>query len=104
MAGTRAGGLKAAETNKRLYGDGKDGRPNFYGRIGKKGGEISRGGGLASMPEKAKEYAHLSVMRRKFDLKLARTEGDIRIFAHVVTGKESRYRYNAVLERFEEEA
>ena len=33
MAGTRAGGLKAAATNKAKYGK------NFYSRIGKKGGQ-----------------------------------------------------------------
>jgi uncharacterized protein len=41
MAGTKAGGLKAAETNKRRYGTG------FFKEIGKLGGEISRGGGFA---------------------------------------------------------
>ena len=48
MAGTKEGGRKAAATNKKLYGDGKDGRPNFYRMIGKKGGEVSRGGGFAA--------------------------------------------------------
>ncbi len=47
MAGTKAGAKKAAETNKKLYGDGKDGRPNFYRMIGKAGGLKSRGGGFA---------------------------------------------------------
>lgn len=32
MAGTKSGGMKAAETNKKKYGDG------FYARIGQKGG------------------------------------------------------------------
>ena len=32
MAGTTSGGQKAAETNKKKYGDG------FYARIGQKGG------------------------------------------------------------------
>ena len=45
MAGTKAGGLKAAATNKAKYG--KD----FYSRIGKKGGKI---GGLKSKRGKAK--------------------------------------------------
>ena len=42
MPGTKTGGLKAAETNKKKYGE------DFYKRIGAKGGEISRGGGFAS--------------------------------------------------------
>lgn len=43
MAGTRAGGLKAAKTNRLLYGDGIKGE-SFYSKIGRKGGKISRGG------------------------------------------------------------
>lgn len=42
MAGTKAGGLKAAATNKELYGEG------FYARIGKKGGKNGTTGGFAS--------------------------------------------------------
>ncbi len=48
MAGTRAGGLKAAATNKAKYGKG------FYSRIGKKGGQNGRTGGFATNPELAK--------------------------------------------------
>lgn len=42
MAGTKAGGRAAADTNKKKYG--KD----FYARIGKSGGEKGRTGGFAS--------------------------------------------------------
>ncbi len=48
MAGTKKGGLKAAQTNKKLYGT------NFYEKIGKIGGQISRGGGFAKNPELAR--------------------------------------------------
>lgn len=48
MAGTKKGGVKAAQTNKRLYG------ANFYVSIGKIGGQISRGGGFAKNPELAR--------------------------------------------------
>ncbi len=55
MGGTVKGGIKAAETNKRLYGDGLEGRPNFYQLIGHKGGvarsNINRG--FARDPELA---------------------------------------------------
>jgi general stress protein YciG len=47
MAGTRNGGLAAAETNLQRYGK------NFYREIGKKGGKLSKGGGFASNPELA---------------------------------------------------
>ena len=48
MAGTRAGGLKAAATNKAKYGKG------FYSRIGKKGGRNGRIGGFYNNSELAK--------------------------------------------------
>ncbi len=47
MAGTKAGGLKAAAKNK-----AKD--PNFYAKIGKKGGERGHTGGFAANPELAR--------------------------------------------------
>ena len=48
MAGTKAGGLKAAATN--LDRHGKD----FYKRIGQKGGRNSHTGGFAANPELAR--------------------------------------------------
>lgn len=40
MAGTKAGGLKAAATNKALYGD------DWYSKIGREGGKKGRTGGF----------------------------------------------------------
>ncbi len=48
MAGTKAGGKKAAATNKAKYG--KD----FYAAIGQKGGRNGHTGGVAANPELAK--------------------------------------------------
>jgi uncharacterized protein len=48
MAGTQAGGRKAAATNKMRYG------ANFYELIGRRGGKISRGGGFAKDPQLAR--------------------------------------------------
>ncbi len=42
MAGTHAGGAKAAETNKTKYGS------DFYASIGAKGGKRGKTGGFAS--------------------------------------------------------
>ena len=47
MAGTKAGGLKAAAKNLQ-----KD--PNFYAKIGAKGGKNGRTGGFAANPELAR--------------------------------------------------
>lgn len=49
MAGTKAGGRKAAATNKAKYGNG------FYANIGRKGGQKSHTGGFYNNPELAKE-------------------------------------------------
>ena len=48
MAGTKAGGKHAAETNIKLYG--KD----FYARIGRRGGKAGHTGGFAADPELAR--------------------------------------------------
>jgi general stress protein YciG len=48
MAGTKAGGKKAAATNKAKYG--KD----FYAEIGRKGGKNGHTGGFAANPALAK--------------------------------------------------
>lgn len=44
MAGTHAGGIKAAETNRKKYGE------SFYSNIGRKGGSAGNTGGFAAMP------------------------------------------------------
>lgn len=48
MTGTRAGGLKAAATNKERWGE------NFYANIGRKGGLSGNTGGFAANPVLAK--------------------------------------------------
>lgn len=48
MAGTKAGGIKAAATNKAKYGE------DFYRELGRKGGRNGHTGGFAANPELAK--------------------------------------------------
>lgn len=48
MAGTKAGGLKTAATNKAKYGEG------FYAKIGARGGRNGHTGGFAANPELAR--------------------------------------------------
>jgi general stress protein YciG len=48
MAGTKAGGVKAAQTNKTKHGS------DFYAKIGAKGGKMGRTGGFAANPELAR--------------------------------------------------
>jgi hypothetical protein len=42
MSGTKSGGIKAAKTNKELYGQ------DFYKNIGADGGRAGKGGGFAA--------------------------------------------------------
>lgn len=48
MAGTKAGGKAAAATNKAKYG------PDFYAKIGAKGGKLGRTGGFFANRELAR--------------------------------------------------
>jgi general stress protein YciG len=48
MAGTKAGGIKAAIANKAKHG------ADYYARIGAKGGRNGRTGGFAANPELAR--------------------------------------------------
>lgn len=58
MSGTQTGGERAAETNKKRYGE------NFYKRIGALGGKKSIGGGFAANRELAKEAGSIGGKRR----------------------------------------
>lgn len=49
MAGTKAGGAKTAETNRRKYGE------NYYAEIGRRGGKVGTTGGFYANPELARE-------------------------------------------------
>lgn len=49
MAGTKAGGKKAAEKNKKLHG------ADFYAKIGAKGGKLGKTGGFWANKELARE-------------------------------------------------
>lgn len=60
MAGTKAGGQKAAAKNLAK-------NPNFYAEIGKKGGQNGTTGGFAANPALAREAGRLggTISRRK---------------------------------------
>ena len=82
MSGTKAGGKKAAATNKKKYGD------DFYKINGAKGGRNGHTGGFASNPALAQiagkrggEYS-----RRGWEI-IARTENSI-IYRNKQTGIE----------------
>ncbi len=59
MAGTRQGGKKAAEENKKRYGE------DFYANIGRKGGKAGHTGGFAADPELARRAGALGGKKSK---------------------------------------
>lgn len=59
MSGTKAGGMKAAATNKAKYGK------EFYATIGRKGGQNGHTGGFASNPELARIAGAIGGRRSK---------------------------------------
>ena len=59
MAGTKAGGLSAAETNKAKHG------ADFYSRIGSIGGKLGHTGGTYANPEWAAKIGSKGGQRSK---------------------------------------
>lgn len=59
MSGSKLGGMRAAETNKKRYGR------NFYVKIGSIGGKKSRGGGFAKDPELARRAGSIGGKKSK---------------------------------------
>lgn len=59
MAGTKAGGQKAARTNKLRYG--KD----FYAKIGARGGALGTTGGFASSRELASRAGRIGGLKSR---------------------------------------
>ena len=64
MAGNKIGGLKAAETNKRKYGD------DFFVNIGKRGGKKGKADGAikgfaAATPEQRAEWGRVGGKRSR---------------------------------------
>lgn len=71
MAGTKAGGVKAAARNVELHG--KD----FYARIGAKGGRNGRTGGFAADPELARIAGKIGGQISKRRKKVTKQEGNL---------------------------
>ncbi len=67
MAGTKRGGIKAAATNKMRYG------LDFYRRLGRIGGKISRGGGFAMNHDLAVEAGRIGGAKSKRGSRAARS-------------------------------
>ena len=59
MAGTKDGGIKAANTNKAKYGQ------DFYARIGRKGGQLGRTGGFWANRELARQAGAIGGRRSR---------------------------------------
>jgi len=69
MAGTKAGGQRAATTNKTKYGS------DFYAKIGAKGGKLGRTGGFFANRDLARaagqKGGRISRRTKKSDVELA---------------------------------
>lgn len=59
MAGTKQGGLSAAQTNKEKYGE------DFYRRIGAKGGKKSTTGGFFANRELASKAGRIGGLKSR---------------------------------------
>lgn len=59
MSGTKAGGIKAAITNKKRQGE------DFYKRIGSKGGQNGHTGGFYNNPELARRAGRIGGLKSK---------------------------------------
>ena len=59
MAGTKAGGAKAAATNKAKYGR------DFYARIGSMGGKLGRTGGFYANRELARKAGRIGGLKSR---------------------------------------
>lgn len=81
MSGTKIGGLKCAQKNKKLYGD------DFYKRIGSKGGKAGHTGGFAANPALAKLAGHRAGSVSKRGYKLLKVEGEYGYYICKTTGK-----------------
>lgn len=85
MAGTKAGGLKAAATNKERNGE------DFYKRIGQIGGRNGHTGGFASNPALARIAGRKAGRISKRGFKYLGTEGEYRKYLVKETGKVVKY-------------
>lgn len=81
MSGTKIGGIKCAQKNKKLYGD------DFYKRIGAKGGKAGHTGGFAANPALAKLAGHRAGSVSKRGYKLLKVEGEYGYYICKATGK-----------------
>ena len=62
------GGIKSAQTIKERYGD------YFLADMGRKGSQISRGGGVTGNSERAKELGRLGGLKRAENYRLKKLE------------------------------
>jgi uncharacterized protein len=65
MAGTKAGGKAAADTNKKKYG------ADFYARIGAKGGVVGKTGGFYANRELARKAGAIGGKKSRRTKKVA---------------------------------
>lgn len=89
MTGTKAGGIKAAETNKKRYG--KD----FYREMGRKGGKAGMTGGLYGDPERAKKIGAIGGKKSRRGLAFIEETATHYLYISRSTGKKVKIRKEA---------
>lgn len=77
--------MKAAKTNKKLYGD------DFFRRIGSKGGRNGHTGGFAANPKLAREMGEIAGRISKRGFKYLGVEEGYRKYLDKNTGKVVKY-------------
>ena len=87
MAGTKAGGVKAAQRNLAK-------NPNFYRDIGKIGGRNGHTGGFASNPELARVAGAKGGRKSRRYYKLISQRNGTRTYRHIKTGKIVYFDFN----------
>lgn len=92
MSGNSNGGLKAAATNKRKFGE------NFYSEIGRLGGKNGNTGGFYADPKRAKTAGSLGGQHSKKGYKFLGEEANALVYLNKATNEVQVFTNNKIVE------